>query len=652
MPSTPLFKTLLATGLFLAGTIVAPGSYAGQGVAEGPYHVNAGALDGASTADTPSVIHRHTTPSESTPEAQRVLEPAPFAPQVQSTDLSPQPLIDFEGHSQTNLIPPDTNGAVSEDFVLSVVNSSFNVRDRNGNIVMGDTDLADFFAPLDPGTPFDPRARFDRYAGRFIIMAASNLGMELESKLLLAVSQSDDPTGDWNLYSVPADPDQSHWLDYPTIGYNTNWIVVSGNMFPTGNESFTTRLWAFDKADLYAGDPADFTVLPGVGSTAQPAETYDPDIEELYLLRQDSNSSVALHRLNGPIGSESTELVASVDAPEPWTGFLPPAPEQGTDPVIPSGLNRMMNAVFRNGHIWGAHPVEPTTEPSRVAAQWWRIDTEGQLVDFGRVDDPTGEVFYGWPSISVNADNDALIGYTRFSATTFPSAGYAFRDASDPPGTFREGVVYESGMSLYTQDRWGDYSRTLVDPVNDMDFWTAQEISAAVENDWVTWWAHVSPEGEVADVELQLKSGSIGPTNSPHPALKVINQSETSLDLGRVEIRYWFDCDCDPATTTLQGWVDWAGILPGGQAITSDVEVSFEPADSGGQTHAMVVGFTGSAPALGSDEEVNVDTRFNKADWSGMVQENDWSYAPFQSYTTWDQVTVYVDGTLIWGMEP
>ena len=45
-------------------------------------------------------------------------------------------------------------------------------------------------------------------------------------------------------------------------------------------------------------------------------------------------------------------------------------------------------------------------------------------------------------------------------------------------------------------NRWGDYSATLVDPVNDLDFWTMQEYAATPPSNrtgaFGTWWAQVS----------------------------------------------------------------------------------------------------------------------------------------------------------------
>lgn len=647
----------IALAMFaLSGAFATTGSYAQPSVAEGPYVVNF--LDLASQAaalesqTAPMTIHRHDAPPamQSGTARQPARRERPFTMPPVLQQASPLPAIDFEGQDQTEWIPPDTNGAVSSQWVLTTVNNDVNIRDRNGNFIAG-MDLNVFWAVTNTtANSFDTRSRFDPYGQRFMIMSAGSLGDAENSSVLLAVSQTSDPRGNWILYRAPIDT--PHWVDYPTIGFNSRWIVVHGNMFPIDGSGadFMTTMWVFNKANLYAGGVGNYNLMPGLGVTTQPAETYHATDPDLYLLQQDSNCSVALHRLSGNVGTEVATFIASVPAPLCWTGGIPGAPQAGSDGVIFPGLNWMMDAIFRNGAVWGTQVVEPTTGPVRTAAQWWRIGIAGNLIDFGRVDDPTGVAFYGFPSIAANANNDALIGFTRFSEDTFPSAAYAFRSASDPAGTFQEPVVYESGVTPYGADRWGDFSHTQVDPANDLDFWTVQEITS--QNGWATWWAKVNVPGPVqANLNVHLRSGSIGATNSPHPQLRVFNQGTAPLNLNSLTLRYWFNCDCNPATTTMNGVVDWAGMLPSGLPITAQTQVSFERTSAGGQTHALVVRFTGSLQ-LQPGQFIEVHTRFNKPDWSSMPQGNDYSFAAFNTFTSWNRVTAHVNGTLVWGIQP
>ena len=100
-----------------------------------------------------------------------------------------------------------------------------------------------------------------------------------------------------------------------------------------------------------------------------------------------------------------------------------------------------------------------------------------------------------------------LVGFSSYSENQFASASYAYRAAEDPPGTLRTERLFKAGEDSYFRDpghggtmaRWGDYSGTVVDPINDRDFWTIQEYAAPKdpvtgESQWGTWWAHVAVE--------------------------------------------------------------------------------------------------------------------------------------------------------------
>ncbi|HJT24812.1 MAG TPA: malectin domain-containing carbohydrate-binding protein [bacterium] len=150
--------------------------------------------------------------------------------------------------------------------------------------------------------------------------------------------------------------------------------------------------------------------------------------------------------------------------------------------------------------------------------------------------------------------------------------------------------------------------------------------------------------------KVQLLSGvTSDTTNSPHPQIQIVNTGTGPLNLNNVTVRYWFNCDC--TNQTLQAWVDWAGLMPNGTSVTGNVAVSVHPTSLGGQTDYVLYSFTGNM-VLQPGQSINVQSRFNKSDWSNMTQSNDWSFAPTTSYTDWTQVTGYMSGSLVWGKEP
>jgi hypothetical protein len=121
------------------------------------------------------------------------------------------------------------------------------------------------------------------------------------------------------------------------------------------------------------------------------------------------------------------------------------------------------------------------------------------------------------------------------------------------------------------------------------------------------------------------------------------------LSLNNVTVRYWFNCDC--TNQTLQAWVDWAGLMPAGTSVTGNVQVSTSSTTLGGQTNYVLYTFTGNM-ILQPGQAIQVQSRFNKSDWSNMTQSNDWSFAANTSFVDDAQVTGYLSGTRVWGQEP
>ncbi len=425
---------------------------------------------------------------------------------------SPSSAIDFEGQTNGGWNPPDTEGAVGPNHVISMVNSWINIKDKSGNLLKS-VDMQSFWSGggiATYGSAFDPRAQYDPISQRFIILCGSGIGDLNQSQVLLAVSQTSDPTGSWNLYSFFADnntPTQ-HWLDYPTMGFNSKWILIHGDLFGQNGGSTEDGMWAFNKANLYAGGAAQYTFMVAGSWMCMPAETYDAAEPDEYVVWNDSNSSVALWKLTGAIGSESLVQVASVGSPLGWTGSDAPAPQLGSSVTIGGGVGVFMSCIYRNSSIWACESVAPNSGPTRSCAQFFQMDTSGNLQQFGRVDDPTGTNFYNFASMGVNTNNDILVGFTVYSSSIYPSCAYAYHSASDPAGSFRDPYIYKAGGGD-GQSRWGDYSHTEVDPTNNLDFWTVQEYQNG--GGWDTWWAKVA----ALSIATATPTPSFTPTTVP-----------------------------------------------------------------------------------------------------------------------------------------
>lgn len=492
--------------------------------------------------EPPVTAHEHMPVPKNLPVPPRLPPPlpepsakAPLA-DVAVMNFSPVPSSSFLALDDNNrVIPPDTHGAVGLNHLMVTLNTQVRIQQRDGTPILT-TSLAGFWGAAGGSSGvFDPRVLYEPYSGRWIVVACDDKQVS-SSALLVGASQTSDPTGNWNLYRVDADPADLLWADFPSLGFNKDWVVVQVNMFEHCGESSCSdridndgdrkidesglfnrsQIYAFDKQGLYVGEPGPrYTLFSQslISGVQVPAVTYDSSLPEAFLL-QSWNSSfqgsgfLRLYRISGPLGSETFAPIAFPVTPNPWD-FGPPgdadfAPQLGSARKIDTRQDEIHSVVYRNGTIWGAQTVYLPAggSPTRTAVQWWQLTTEGGVLQRGRIDDPSGGSFVGYPSIAVNRNNDVLIGYSRFSAAQYASSNYSLRVAADPLGTVRSDVALKAGEAPYykvfggDQNRWGDYSATVVDPINDIDMWTIQEYAAAPQSGsdrWGTWWGRIVP---------------------------------------------------------------------------------------------------------------------------------------------------------------
>lgn len=430
------------------------------------------------------------------PTLQFLLRPLPPSPPSNASFLA---TLD-NGSS----IVPDTMGAVGPNHLMVTINGQVLVQTKTGSVLSA-TSLNTFWSGFTSSYAFDPESFYDPYEKRWVLVSAANSKLP-SSSVLVSASLTPDPTGSWNRLTYDADSTNTLWADRPRVGFNKHWVVVQTNMFALSDNTFKSiKIYVIPKLQLYAGlAPTASTFFQAdIGSDLAPALTYDKSIDALYLLQVWSASSgmLRLYSITGPIGSETFSPVGYPTSATVWD-FEPPAPnfapQLGSAKKINTGASTIDGIVYRNGSIWAAHTVFLPADgtPTRSSILWWRISPDGSTQQNGLIDDPIGKVFYAYPSIAVNKDNDVLIGHSRYSATTYASAGYSFRYAEDPPNMMQSDTLLKAGEAPYFKpdptgkNRWGDYSRCAVDPSNDLDLWTIQEYAAAPSgwDRWGLWW--------------------------------------------------------------------------------------------------------------------------------------------------------------------
>jgi|GEM_PF-2950470 len=416
-------------------------------------------------------------------------------------------------------IPPDTQGAVGPTYVMTTLNSQVGIQTRTGTSV-STVSLNGFFASVLPSGDdcFDVHCYFDSTTNRFYFISdAANLSNTTNNALLLAVSQTSDPTKSWDFYSITTDASNGSWVDFPILGFNENWIVLSGNVFSNSTGNFENDvIYAFNKANVLSGGNGAYTKLSDATNGFAMAPAIETDNTATEYLMDDwmgnnaqGQGQLRISTITGSVGHEVlTSGTAYPTIPNPWndTDQGNFGPQLGNSQGINTGDSRLYEVVLNNGTLWTAHTINlPAITPTRSSVQWWQVKPDGTILQVGRLDDPSATVFCAYPSLAVNTNGDVLMGYSEFSATTYASAYYTYRTPTDPANTMEPEVLLKAGEATYYKDfgggsnRWGDYSNTVVDPADGLTMWTIQEYATQPfpsgpnqgESRWSTWWGAV-----------------------------------------------------------------------------------------------------------------------------------------------------------------
>lgn len=435
-------------------------------------------------------------------------------------------------------IPPDPCGAAGSNHLVNVVNSSIQWFTKAGTLQNsqrlgknGSTTVGSFFESLTPVNGlFDPKVIYDQHAGRFLVVALEQVASPASSRILLAVSDDDNPDG--TCYFAAFDGKITiglfdSWSDYPGFAVDEEAVYLTMNMFGFSDNLYKgTRLWIINKTPLYTGGAATFTVHDPYaaagsadGGTLQPAHVFGsggvPSGAGTFLVSggwtSGADDRFKIIRVEAPLNAPafSAQFINLGDIHNPAGSF--DAPQPGTATLINANDIRPLQAVWRNDKLYVVNTIIPPsgTDTGQATAHWVRINTailgSLALADQGNIsgEELASGTYTYFPSIAVDFLDNIGIGFAASAPTLYAGSFYTGRKGTDPAGTMQPPGTNALGLDYYIRtfgsgrNRWGDYSGMSLDPATEARFWVFNEYAmtrgtafGGEEGRWATRWGN------------------------------------------------------------------------------------------------------------------------------------------------------------------
>lgn len=408
------------------------------------------------------------------------------------------PVVNMDGIGNLcSCYPPDTDGDVGPNHYFQMINLSFAIWDKQGNLLYGPVDNSTlwdgFIGPWTGTNDGDPIVLYDEMADRWM---ASQFAVNTNNGSywqLIAVSTTPDPTGPYHRYAFQ----MVAFNDYPKLSVWPDGYYATWNMFG----SYTrVGVAAFERDAMLAGDPdaqmvyfnqpsGTFSMLPAdVDGTPPPEDA--PCYFGYIRMFSTQNFEVYEFDVNWEFPNMSTFTMVNSMSTAAFNPNLDGIPQPNTGTTLDDlGMMMMFRLQYRNFGSYQTlvanHSVNAGS--NRAGIRWYELRKETDdwyIYQQGTYAPNDGQ--HRWMgSIAMNGNGDIALGYSLSSTTTFPSIYYVGRRADAPLGEMNlDEVKIMSGTGSQSGiNRWGDYSCLSVDPVDDTTFWFTTEYN---RNGWKT----------------------------------------------------------------------------------------------------------------------------------------------------------------------
>ncbi len=391
-------------------------------------------------------------------------------------------------------IPPDTNIAVGPNHIMETVNAAYAIYNKNGVLILGPKSLRSLWAGLGGACAAnnggDTVVQYDKMADRWMMTQLGSLSSPYAE--CIAISQTADPTGAYNLYSYAFG---SNLNDYPKFGVwptaTNSAYLASYNLFANGSTFAGAEICAYDRMGMIAGVASPAGLCYVLGSASYLPADLDGATPPLdgtpgyfvnlsgsglggYAIKPDfSNSTATLTAMQGMTAAGYTRACGGGTC----------IPQPGTTRLLDSLGDRLMyRLAFRMFPDHEAMVVNHSVAAgSATGVRWYEmrapVSNSGSFSLYQQGTFAPADSNYRWMgSAAMDQAGDIAIGYSVSSGATSPAIRYTGRAPGDTLGTMQSEATLQPGAGSQTgYTRWGDYSSLRIDPSDDCTFWYATE---------------------------------------------------------------------------------------------------------------------------------------------------------------------------------
>lgn len=484
--------------------------------------------------------------------------------QRQMGEMSPARGIIKNFNGQTSpYFPPDANGTAGPLYYMQTINTVYAVYHKEtGAIAAGPTNMNQLFSGVTGSNcnDGDPLILYDETVDRWLAVEFSVCSSN--DRMLVAVSQTGDPTGAWHKYSFDVDD----FPDYPKFG-----IWRDGYYMGTNNSS-GADIYVFERDQMLIGGTAQmvgfdnpwrpttidgFMCVPPLDNDGPLAPEGSPGLfitlnddaigggsDQLWIYELDVNWS-------SPAGSTFTRVQQITVPPfdsnfgNTWNNIRQPGTSQRLDAIPMVIMNRPQ---YRNFGAYETivccHTVD-LDATNHAGIRWYELRRSGgdwSVRQSGTYGPDEHSRWMG--SISLNGSNEIGLAYSISSVTEYP--GIRFTGQSAAAYAAASGImdiaetIIQTGASSQTgANRWGDYADLCVDPDNDHTFWFTSQYGG-------------SRMTKIASFEFAPQAVTAAFTASTTAPCEGASVAFTDQSAGLINAWNWTFEGGDPATSTQQ----------------------------------------------------------------------------------------------------